>query len=352
MLIIFISLLYSIGLQAIDIKDENKVLKNKIKYMEVRLNSLEANYQQEQKQLKNLLIKTEKTNNILDKKLLITESKLEKTTDSFDKLSLTWSKSSNISKVGALILLCGLFIEIIGATVLTGNHLIAKQEDVFTLKSTPPSMDLSLNDINTEPKINFLGSLASILLFLGFILQFGGTILIFSLPTWLTISMILLSIIPAFLIIYYLLGQSYNQSRTDKIKIVFRNFKRNFIPEFGLKCDFCTQKVNKESAQIWWVQEPNSENYPFLHQPHYMHIGHEECLSKNDTYNPDPTRNIELSEINIIKVPVQEFINNKIPKLKKWWIDYNSWAEKRHLDTNDITDAEYQFKELIKRVDK
>lgn len=352
-LIIFISLIYSIGLQAIDVKDENKILNNKIKDMEVRLNLIETNYEKEQKELKNLLIKTEKNKNILEKKLLVTESKLNKATDSLTKISLIWSKSSNASKLGAFILLCGLLIEIIGATVLTGNHLIAKQKDVFTLKSTPPSVDLSLNDVNTEPKINFLGSLASILLFLGFVLQFTGTILVFSLPTWLNVFMVLLSIIPAFLILYYLLGQSYNQSRVDKIKIVFRNFRRNFIPEFGLKCDFCTKKVNKENAKIWWLQEPNSENYPFLYQPHYMHIGHEECLSKNDTYKPDPTRNIELPEINIIKVSVQEFIDNRIPELRKWWIEYNnSWAEKRHLDTNDITDAEYQFEELVKRIEK
>lgn len=32
------------------------------------------------------------------------------------------------------------------------------------------------------------------------------------------------------------------------------------------------KKVNKENAKIWLLQEPNSENYLFLHQSHYMHI--------------------------------------------------------------------------------
>lgn len=374
-----------VGVQAyaeeIKIEKENKIsnpyngqgLNAELKNLESRLKSLEENYRQERKVFeekttainsrlesignKSTFIEESLANRHEDQSRLETELKqtisdLRDAKNSIERISIDWSQASNIAKLGALILLCGLLIEIIGATVLAGTHLISKQENVFTLKSTPPSLDLSLNDVNTEPRINFLGSLASILLFLGFVLQFSGTILVLSLPSWLTVLMVTLSIIPGSLIIYYLLGQSYNQSRSEKLKIVIKNIRRNFIPEFGLKCDFCSNKVNLSKASIWWRQESNSDTHPYLHVPCYMHIGHEPCLEVSDDYKDHNERHTELANIDTIKVSVQEFIDKKTPELRKWWKEYRAyWAKERGSDET-MSDQEYQFEQLIKRVGK
>lgn len=287
----------------------------------------------------------------LNEELQTTVTNLNEVNSTISKLSLNWTQASSKTRLGAVILLCGLFIEIIGATLLAGTHLISRQEDVFTLNATPPSLDLSMNDVNKEPRINFLGTLASVLLFIGFVFQFTGTVLILSLPTWMSILIVSLSIVPSLLIIYYLLGQSYNQTRTEKLNLVIKNIRRNLFPAFGLKCDFCSNKINISTAQIWWIQESNSEAHPYLHVPCYLHIGHNECLEKSEEYKIE-NNNTESHDMEIIKVSIKDFISIKIPELKLWWEEYRQhWAEKRGKDTT-LCNQEYEFIQLTKRVAK
>ncbi|WP_445358542.1 hypothetical protein [Microbulbifer sp. ANSA005] len=221
---------------------------------------------------------------VLKSELGNTNNQVSSVEASVKEISLAWAQSSNIAKIGAIILLSGLLIEIIGATVLAGTHLVTEQKEVNTLKSTPPSNDLSMIDVNSEPRIDFLGSIASFMLFSGFVLQFSGTILILSLPSWLVVIMVALAVIPGTLVICYLLGQSYNQSRTQKIRVILKNIKRNLIPSFGAKCEICSKSLKFHESYVFWSQEPNSEKHPYLYTPHNMHLGHQDCLASSGKY--------------------------------------------------------------------
>lgn len=281
-----------------------------------------------------------------------TNNQISSIKKSVKEISLAWAQSSSIAKIGAIVLLTGLLIEIIGATVLAGTHLVTEQKEVYTLKSTPPSNDLSMTDVNSEPRIDFLGSIASFMLFSGFILQFSGTILVLSLPAWLTATMVAFAVIPGTLVIYYLLGQSYNQSRSQKIKVILKNIKRNLTPSFGAKCEICSKNLKFNESYVFWSKEPNSENHPYLYTPYNMHLGHQNCLAECGKYEQSKDRHQELQEIEQHQKTVADFLTQDVPEMKKWWTEYRKhWSERRN-SNETVSFSEYTFLQLLKQIDK
>jgi hypothetical protein len=271
---------------------------------------------------------------------------------SINEISFAWRQFSLMTKIGAFILLAGLMIEIIGATVLAGTHLVAEQKPVYTLESTPPQKDLGLRDVVLEPKIDFLGSIASLILFLGFVFQFSGTVLVLSLPWWLTVVMVVLAILPGSWVIYYLLGQSYNQTRLEKLSVVAENIKRN-IPRYGVKCSICSRKVKRiDQAKVFWMQEPNSDQYPYLYTPYNMHLGHEACLEACGKYKQPKNRKEELPEIEIHKRGIEDFLLTDAPRLNIWWNEYRAhWLERRGTE-EAICYSEYVYKKTLRQASK
>jgi len=289
---------------------------------------------------------------VLKSELGNTNNQVSSVEASVKEISLAWAQSSNIAKIGAIILLTGLLIEIIGATVLAGTHLVTEQKEVYTLKSTPPSNDLSMTDVNSEPRIDFLGSIASFMLFSGFVLQFSGTILVLSLPSWLAAIMIALAVTPGTLVIYYLLGQSYNQSRTQKIRVILKNIKRNLTPSFGAKCEICSKSLKFNESYVFWSKEPHSEKHPYLYTPHNMHLGHQDCLASSGKYEQSKNRHKELQEIEQHQKTVAEFLTQDAPQMKKWWSEYRShWSERRN-SKETVNFSEYTFLQLLKEISK
>lgn len=281
-----------------------------------------------------------------------TNNQISSVEKSVKNISLAWAQSSNISKIGAIVLLTGLLIEIIGATVLAGTHLVTEQKEVYTLKSTPPSNDLSMTDVNSEPRIDFLGSIASFMLFSGFVLQFSGTILVLSLPAWLAFTMVALAVIPGTLVIYYLLGQSYNQSRSKKLEIILKNIKRTLIPSFSAKCEKCSKNLKFKEAYVFWSKEPASENYPYLYAPYNMHLGHQVCLAGSGKYVRSKNRNPQLTEIEHHQKTVADFLMQDAPEMKKWWIEYRKHHADRGNAREAISFSEYTFLQVLKEIDR
>lgn len=360
--------------------DKQKFFESNIENLEVELNALRKEIKQlntqisqsEQKanttisNLKSDLIRIEENSgeqflridkelNTIDglkSELGSTNNQVNSIEESVKEISIAWAQSSNLAKIGAIVLLTGLLIEIIGATVLAGTHLVTEQKEVYTLKSTPPSKDLSMTDVNSEPRIDFLGSIASFMLFSGFVLQFSGTILVLSLPLWLTVMMVALAVIPGTLVIYYLLGQSYNQSRSQKIKIILKNIKRNLAPSFGAKCEICSKSLRFNEAYIFWSKEPSSEKYPYLYTPYNMHFGHRACLEASGKYEQPKNRHLELSEIEQYQKTVAEFLTQDVPEMKRWWLEYRRhWAARRNSEET-VDFSEYTFLNILKEINK
>lgn len=344
---------------------ENNIaqLKDDLESLKLELNSLNEQIKQFDKRaevnssdLKSNLFRVEE--NIreqlarIDNEFEGTNNQIESVEASVNQITLAWSHSSDIAKIGAIVLLSGLLIEIIGATVLAGTHLVTEQKEVYTLKSTPPSNDLSMTDVNSEPRIDFLGSIASFMLFLGFVLQFTGTILVLSLPAWLAATMVTLAIIPGTLVIYYLLGQSYNQSRKKKIKVILKNIKRNLTLSFRAKCEICSKSLKFDESYVFWSKEPNSEKHPYLHTPYNMLLGHKGCLESSGKYEQPKGRHQELEEIERHQKTVAEFLKRDVPAMKKWWSEYRKhWAERRNSEES-VSFSEYTFHQLLREIDK
>jgi len=363
-------LIFSMNATAEESSGDREILKNNIaqlkdelESLKLELSSLNEQVKQSDKRvevnsadLKSNLFRVEENAREqiarIDKEFEGTNNQIESLEASVNKITLAWSHSSDIAKLGAIVLLSGLLIEIIGATVLAGTHLVTEQKEVYTLKSTPPSNDLSMTDVNSEPRIDFLGSIASFMLFSGFVLQFTGTIIVLSLPAWLAATMVMLAIIPGTLVIYYLLGQSYNQSRKEKIKIILKNIKRNLTPSFSAKCEICSKSLKFDESYVFWSKEPNSEKHPYLHTPYNIHLGHKGCLESSGKYEQPKGRHQELEEIEMHQKNVAEFLKQDVPAMKKWWSEYRRyWAERRNSEES-ISFSEYTFNQLLREIDK
>ncbi|MCQ6261283.1 hypothetical protein MLD55_05000 [Alcanivorax sp. MM125-6] len=338
-------------------------LKDELESLKLELNSLNEQVKQSDKRaevslsdLKSNLFRVEENTRKrlarIDKEFEGTNNQIDSVEASVTQITLAWSHSSDIAKLGAIVLLSGLLIEIIGATVLAGTHLVTEQKEVYTLKSTPPCNDLSMTDVNSEPRIDFLGAIASFMLFFGFVLQFTGTIVVLSLPAWLAATMVMLAIIPGTLVIYYLLGQSYNQSRKEKIKVIIENIKRNLTPSFGAKCEVCSKSLKFDESYVFWSKEPDSENHPYLHPPYNMHLGHKGCLESSGKYEQPKGRHQELEGIEMHQKKVAEFLKRDVPAMKKWWSEYRRhWAERGNSEES-VSFSEHMFHQLLREIDK
>jgi hypothetical protein len=203
-----------------------------------------------------------------------------------NEMGAVTAASSTRSHVVAVILLVGLFIEVVGALFLAGPALVAKQEDVFSLDATPGWSDLQIHDIGGEQRVNFLGTLGALLLALGFVVQFTGTIITLGIsPTW-TALLAVVAISGAAIIFNFLLGQSTAQSRSEKLAVLWRNFKR-ILPQCNVCCcDYCNANIGPDEAQVRWREAKRPEKYPFLYPPHRWHVGHAKCLDESPWYPP------------------------------------------------------------------
>jgi hypothetical protein len=249
----------------------------------------------------------------------------------------------------------GLLVELIGATLLAGSNFVTPQEDIFTLSVTRPLRDLALTDVVQEPRLKFLGILGTFSLIIGFTLQYCGTLTILSLPWWIFSLLIAIAAILGLGVIYYLAGQDPDQVRKDKFRVLSRNIKRNIITKIKyfhneLLCDYCNGPVTNYTGEIWWMQEPNSDRYPFLHEPYKWHIGHPICLQRSGWYTIHRPDNNTMPQINLRNVKFDKFIQEQVLELEEWWTKHRQhWSTACGRD-NGITSAQEDFQRLKHRL--
>lgn len=233
--------------------------------------------------------------------------------------------SSTRSQIAAVVLLLGLLVEIVGALLLAGPSLIAEQHDVFTLRSTPGLKDLAMTDTVATPRMDFLGSLGAIFLFLGFVIQFIGTLIALGVSGGLVCTLVAVAVTPAGLLFRFLLGQTHGQSRAQKLATIARNLRR-MLPRVGrARCELCFRRVASEDT-VRWVQEPATEGHPFLHPPHRWHVGHAECLDRSGWYLTRTKQPFAHTK----NATIGEFLSLRVPEFDQWWDQHTAhWTEKR-----------------------
>ena len=195
-----------------------------------------------------------------------------------DEMTAASASSSVRSHVASAILLFGLVVEVVGALFLAGPALTAKQEDVMSLRPTSGWHDLTVHDLDGDRRVNFLGALGAAFLVVGFVIQFGGTLLTLGIRAVWCVPMILLAVGVAGYVLYILLGQSPEQSRVAKLSILWRNSRRLITPDDGCRCDCCNKPVNEKTGEVRWREQAPAEKYPYLYTPQKWHVGHPACL--------------------------------------------------------------------------
>jgi len=286
--------------------------------------------------------------------IILLSSKVDSLRYELEGNLLKWKRMSTLSRWGSIFLLCGLLIEIIGAILLSSKYLIVPQNHVFSLKPTPSLRDLATYDLNQESLMNFFGLLGVICLFAGFILQCTGTIIIFD-PYW---WIVVLSISSIFLVgigFLYFLDKSLNQTLRINLRTFFINFRRNIIAPLILNkghiaCDICSRAVDVKSGEVWWLQEPNSTNHPFLNPPYNWHLGHRRCLEEFDLYSENRSNSNHSLRNNVHRASFNQFINKTAPDLQKWWKQYNEHLSKLKRKAIFDTSPEEEFKNILERI--
>ena len=233
------------------------------------------------------------------------------------------------ASMGAIILLIGLLVEIIGATLLAGNHLTYRIKQIYSLLIKADLGDLSTVSVIKEEVMKFHGYLGSLLLIIGFILQMVGTVFVIGVSITLKIILIIASCIISFLILFYLMGQTPEQNRKEKIKVILDNLKRLIIFPIvdrtifwnNIRCDYCLKRTS--DGIVSYLDQDNSENHPFLHSPQLFHYSHAECTSLIEDYNEYYSREQDfvsrISRIELKKYTVKEYIDKIYPRLSEFY---------------------------------
>lgn len=188
------------------------------------------------------------------------------------------------SHFSSILLMMGLFIEILGATLLAGSALAAEQYDVLNIRVTHRSFDLGMRDTAAEPLFSYLSAVGTLFIFTGFVLQFAGTLISLNLGPASEAALILLGVLVPVALLTFLAGQTPKQTRIEKARIVLRNTRRVFLAWIvdpllsTVRCDICLGRISLTTANVSWQQESNTPAYPFLHRPHRFRLGHVQCL--------------------------------------------------------------------------
>ena len=264
-----------------------------------------------------------------------------------DEMVAASAASSVRSHVASAILLFGLVVEVIGALFLSGPALTAKQEEVMSLRPTSGWQDLAMHDVSADRRMNFLGALGAAFLVLGFVIQFGGTLLTLGIRAMWCVPMILIAIGVAGYVLYFLLGQSPGQSRIEKLSILLRNFRRLITGDRGCRCDCCNKRVNDKTGEVRWREQAPAEKYPYLYTPREWHVGHPACLDAAGWY--EPIRGVDGKEADTIRrASFAEFLLQR-PEREKWWEGWRTDAASKPSARNRTRDdlinpAEHEYR--------
>jgi hypothetical protein len=278
-----------------------------------------------------------------------------------EQIQIQAQGASHRSEIAAILMILGMVIEILGGTLLAGAHLSAQQTRLAGLRAGRPLLDLEVRDTRYEPILSFLGLLGSIAIVVGFGLQLAGTLVTSSLPITVRLIAATAAISLSFALLWFFLGQTPDQTRADKIKIIIHNVKRNILLPIVrvllrtqvVECEICLAAVPPRELEVWWLEQENSEKFPYLHQPYDFHYGHANCLPCADDFvkHAERARNQAIeTHTKLVKVKADDFIGKTVPELREWYKKFHAhWSEKRGIPS-EKTAMEEQLETVSRRV--
>lgn len=276
--------------------------------------------------------------NNIESEIAKNSQQVRELTDGFTEIEKEIDDSFRANRIGSVLILIALLFEVPGAILLGGSNLANEQPHVFSLSATPDLVKAwSFGYEKVWDRLSFYGLLASLFLIVGFLLQVGGVMLILSLHIWTSLLFIAIALVLCLSIVYFLLGQHPDQSRSEKVKVFWLNLKRLFPLTRTERCDYCSEKITKDQCQIWWVHGRELKNF---------HIGHRECLERSGWYH----NLIEKEKLN--KASPSDFFSRYLGALKELWEEKRAGCPNEKGRKPGGTQYEYEFNAVVARASK
>ncbi len=212
---------------------------------------------------------------------------------------------TNISILGAITLMLGLLLEIIGATLIAGKDLAEQLNEIDFNTSASTGKDLALQNPTMNQVLNFWAKIGVFILLLGFLIQAIGILIVLPINIFVLLIIVAILFIIVISVFYAMLRISPDQKISTKFKIIVFNIKRLLISKKKSYCDRCLKIINTTNSdiEIWWMVCNTTGT------PYNFRIGHKSCLEENvdSSYYCILNDSYYSSEVKIMKVRFNEF---------------------------------------------
>ncbi len=241
--------------------------------------------------LKKILGELEYSIGMLEKESLTQDSINEHETkvaiqnkDSILEINKILQNQKIVSTHGAVILLLGLFLEIIGAVLVSTENFTKETLIIRPYSKTEYRLGEWGGNKNLDNKNNSFQVFGTYILIIGFALQFIGTFFVVSQNFIFNIITILIAIIIITLLSYIIISKIGGLNFFNKLIISFRNIKGSFMFAFERKfqmngkivCEVCFNKIRADASHIGFIVFQDQR----IMRPEGFFIGHKECVEK------------------------------------------------------------------------
>lgn len=273
-----------------------------------------------------------------------------------DKMEADNRSAAYQSTVATVLNILGMVLGIIGGTLLAGAQLTSRQERISTLRQLPPIVDMATRNTQYEPVLNFFAILGSITLSVGFVLQLVGTLVASPLPIAAMVVIGSIAIAISTWILWFFLGQTHGQTRSDKLSTMRQNIRKNILQPItrqlvgrgSATCEVCCRKLSASDAEVWWVAETNSPEHPYLHPPYALHYGHSACLPRCEDYALYYAQPHRYTNHTFHRESAETFIRDVAPELRIWYKAHREyWAGK-----SNVSDFDTPYDAHLARVER
>ena len=214
-----------------------------------------------------------------------------KTNVHIDNIEDELTTNNNVSKIGAILLMFGLFLEIFGAVMISSGDLTGKTDRIMdtNIPLSPINSDFDTTNRLKENIIRFYGLLGIFLLGIGFVFQFIGTGLVIRIPKGYFAVLIVLVLYLAWRFAKHLMYRYKAEEESEEnLEIFWLNLKRiMWHPVLSLMytkkytvCDICSRRVKANNVFVgfYGLENTTKEDREI---PLDLAIGHKKCLEYN-----------------------------------------------------------------------
>ncbi|QHI36230.1 hypothetical protein IMCC3317_15890 [Kordia antarctica] len=248
--------------------------------------------------------------------------------------------NKNNTKIGALILLFGLLLEVLGVIFLSSDSLSKKTRKIRPVK-VEYTISNSGGNRTLELEIITLQIIGTIFLVFGFAFQFIGTLLVLTSDLLINSLGIISILIGIFIFSYIVVKYIGKENIFEKLKTTFKNFRgiimfrleRKFHKRKEVVCETCYKTVPISQATVGYLNPKKMDHYE---HPRHLHIGHEKCIDPIfEISRQNPSDNYS-----VVSKPLTEFLKN----------DFDEIKEILKITTEKHGDWDTEFKQTVIRI--